>query len=37
MTVTVHPSALLRIDDADEKQAEYARLVSDLRAIRERL
>jgi DNA polymerase len=37
VTVTVHPSALLRMDDPKQKQAEYERLVSDLRAIRERL
>jgi len=30
--VTVHPSALLRIKDGDERQAAYRRFVSDLKA-----
>jgi DNA polymerase len=37
VTVTVHPSALLRIDDPDQKKTEYERFVEDLRGIRARL
>jgi DNA polymerase len=32
LVVTVHPSSLLRIDDAEEKRAAYARFVADLKA-----
>jgi DNA polymerase len=37
VTVTVHPSALLRIDDPEEKKAAYEKFVEDLRGIRARL
>jgi len=35
--VTIHPSYLLRIEDADAARAEYARFVADLASVRERL
>jgi DNA polymerase len=35
VAVTVHPSYLLRVSDADAKQREYARFVDDLRRIGE--
>jgi DNA polymerase len=30
--ITIHPSFLLRIRDAGDKRAEYARFIADLRA-----
>ena len=35
MLVTVHPSFILRVPDADAKDQEYARLVSDLQVVSE--
>lgn len=37
LTVTVHPSALLRIPEADRQQEEYELLVRDLRRVRVKL
>jgi DNA polymerase len=34
LLVTVHPSYLLRIEDEDQKAAEYRRFVGDLRLAR---
>jgi uracil-DNA glycosylase len=36
-TSTIHPSAILRMPDAGERDAEYARFVADLKLVRERL
>jgi uracil-DNA glycosylase family protein len=36
-TATIHPSSILRIDDADERRAETAALVADLRGVAKRL
>jgi DNA polymerase len=35
--ITVHPSFLLRIPEADRKAAEYARFVEDLRLVAPRV
>ena len=35
--ITVHPSFLLRIPEADRAEAEYARFVDDLRTIKARV
>ena len=35
--ITIHPSALLRFEDPDEKEREYARFVNDLRIVAKRL
>jgi DNA polymerase len=32
--ITIHPSALLRIQDDDERHAEYRRFVADMRAVK---
>jgi len=32
--ITIHPSALLLIQDADELQVEYRRFVADMKAIK---
>ena len=37
LTITVHPSALLRIPEQADRHAEYARFVADLKLCRERL
>jgi DNA polymerase len=37
LTITVHPSALLRIPDRADRHAEYARFVADLKRCHERL
>jgi DNA polymerase len=36
-TATIHPSAILRMDDADERRAEMRALVADLRRVAKRL
>ncbi len=36
-TATIHPSSILRIDDEEQRHAEYEDLVDDFRAVRERL
>jgi uracil-DNA glycosylase len=36
-TATIHPSAILRIDDSEERRAETRALVADLRRVAERL
>lgn len=36
-TSTVHPSAILRAPDEDQRHAEYARFVADLKGVRARL
>jgi DNA polymerase len=36
-TATIHPSAILRIDDADDRRAEMKAMVADLRAVAGRL
>lgn len=36
-TATIHPSAILRIDEDDRRKVEYEDLVDDLRVVRERL
>ena len=37
LTATIHPSALLRIEETEERQTEYARLVEDLRLVAARI
>ncbi len=37
VTATIHPSALLRIDDAQQREVEYRSFVSDLRLVREKI
>jgi DNA polymerase len=37
VTATVHPSAILRVPDADQRHAAYGAFVSDLKAVRKRL
>jgi DNA polymerase len=37
VVVTIHPSYLLRIDDAVRKEAEYRQFVADLRTCADRL
>jgi DNA polymerase len=37
LTITVHPSALLRIPERESRRAEYARFVGDLKRCNERL
>jgi DNA polymerase len=32
--ITIHPSSLLRIDDADRRHAEYRRFVADMKAVK---
>ncbi len=34
VVATVHPSAILRVPDADGRKAEYARFVADLKGVR---
>jgi len=36
-TATIHPSAVLRVDEEDRRKVEYEDLVDDFRAVRERL
>src|ERR1700704_113477 len=36
-TATIHPSAILRIDEDDRRKVEYEDLVDDFRAVRQRL
>jgi uracil-DNA glycosylase len=36
-TATIHPSSILRIDDEEQRRAEYEDLVDDFRAVRQRL
>lgn len=37
ITATIHPSALLRIQESEERHAEYAKFVEDLRLVAERM
>jgi uracil-DNA glycosylase len=36
-TATIHPSSILRVDDEEQRRAEYEDLVDDFRAVRQRL
>jgi len=37
VTVTVHPASILRLQDSDEREREYAHFVEDLKKIKEQL